>query len=112
MKIGDVITFDKDILGGIPVFNGTRVPVKNLFDYLKAGDSLSDFLNDFDYITKESCIFVLKTSEELLVGTMLGSAVKKKPSDFKGMLNLTDDQYQDFQTHLKDIRNECDNNLI
>jgi len=59
MKIGDVITVDKDILGGIPVFKGTRLPVKSLFDYLEAGDSLNDFLNDFDYIPKEDCIFVL-----------------------------------------------------
>jgi uncharacterized protein (DUF433 family) len=53
MKVNEVVTVDNDILGGIPVFKGTRVPVKNLFDYLEAGDSLSDFLNDFDYIPKE-----------------------------------------------------------
>ncbi len=43
MKIGEVIISDKEILGGTPVFVGTRVPVKNLFDYLVAGDSLEDF---------------------------------------------------------------------
>lgn len=66
MKVSDVITVDKDILGGIPVFKGTRVPVKNLFDYLEEGDSLQDFLNDFDYIPKEYCLAVLKISEQLL----------------------------------------------
>jgi uncharacterized protein (DUF433 family) len=66
MKASDVIIVDKDILGGIPVFKGTRVPVKNLFDYLEAGDSLQDFLNDFDYIPKEYCLTVLKISEQLL----------------------------------------------
>lgn len=62
---------DKDILGGIPVFKGTRVPVKNLFDYLEAGDSLNNFLNDFDYIPKEYCLTVLKLSEQLLTDVRL-----------------------------------------
>lgn len=67
MKASDVITVDQDILGGIPVFKGTRVPVKNLFDYLEEGDSLQDFLNDFDYVPKEYCLAVLKISEQLLL---------------------------------------------
>jgi len=71
MKVSEVITVDKDILGGIPVFKGTRVPIKNLFDYLEAGDSLNDFLGDFDYIPKEYCLTVLKTSEQLLINTQL-----------------------------------------
>ncbi len=66
MKIGDVIISDKEILGGTPVFTGTRVPVKNLFDYLEAGDSIEDFLNDFDYIPREYAIAVLAFSEKLL----------------------------------------------
>jgi len=65
MRIADVIVVDKDILGGIPVFKGTRVPVKNLFDYLEAGDSLNEFLDDFDYIPKEYCLFALKNREAL-----------------------------------------------
>jgi len=71
MKASDVITIDKDILGGTPVFKGTRVPVKNLFDYLEEGDSLQDFLNDFDYIPKEYCLAVLKISEQLLTDKKL-----------------------------------------
>jgi len=62
MKVSDVIVVDKDILGGIPVFKGTRVPIKNLFDYLEAGDSLNDFLVDFDYIPKEYCLTILNVS--------------------------------------------------
>ena len=54
MKASEIIVVDKDILGGIPVFKGTRVPIKNLFDYLEAGDSLNTFLEDFDYIPKAS----------------------------------------------------------
>ena len=41
--------------------------MENLFDYLEAGDSLNDFLNDFDYIPKEYCLTVLKQSEQLLL---------------------------------------------
>ena len=71
MKAIEVITVDKDILGGVPVFKGTRVPIKNLFDYLEAGDSLNDFLSDFDYIPKEYCLTVLKVSEQLLIDAQL-----------------------------------------
>ena len=71
MKASDAIVVDKDILGGIPVFKGTRVPVKNLFDYLEAGDSLNEFLNDFDYIPREYCLIVLQVSEQLLTDAQL-----------------------------------------
>jgi len=71
MKVSEVINVDKDILGGTPVFMGTRVPVKNLFDYLEAGDSLNDFLDDFDYIPKEYCLTILKVSEQLLIDAQL-----------------------------------------
>ena len=64
MNIKDIIISDPDILNGTPVFKGTRVPVKNLFDYLEAGDSVDRFLEDFDYIPKESVIAVLKFTEQ------------------------------------------------
>lgn len=60
-KLNKIINVDPDILGGTPVFAGTRVPIKNLFDYINAGDSLDDFLNDFDYIPKEACLTVLNS---------------------------------------------------
>ena len=47
MMKDQLITISPDILGGTPVFYGTRVPVKNLFDYLKSGESIEDFLKDF-----------------------------------------------------------------
>ena len=65
MNIKDIIISDPDILNGTPVFKGTRVPVKNLFDYLEAGDSVDKFLEDFDYIPKESALAVLKFSEQV-----------------------------------------------
>ena len=45
-----------DILGGTPVFAGTRVPVQTLMDYLEAGDRLEDFLGDFPTVTREQAI--------------------------------------------------------
>ena len=48
-----VVHRDPDILGGTVVFVGTRVPVKNLFDYLEAGDSLDEFLQSFPLVTRE-----------------------------------------------------------
>lgn len=65
MKLSDLIISDAEILNGTPVFKGTRVPVKNLFDYLKAGDSLDKFLEDFDYISRESVVAVLRFTEQI-----------------------------------------------
>ena len=53
MKREQVINRDPDILGGIPVFTGTRVPVQTLIDYLKAGDGLDDFLDGFPSVSRE-----------------------------------------------------------
>jgi len=47
-------------LGGTPIFAGTRVLIKNLFDYLEAGDSLENFLDDFDYIPREHAVAILE----------------------------------------------------
>lgn len=51
-----VVHSDPEIQGGVPVFVGTRVPVKNLFDYLEAGDSLDDFLQSFPSVTREQAV--------------------------------------------------------
>jgi uncharacterized protein (DUF433 family) len=61
-----VINIDADILGGTPVFAGTRVPIKNLFDYLETGESILEFLNDFEGVKREQVIKLLELSEELL----------------------------------------------
>lgn len=52
MNISNIITISPNIQSGEAVFTGTRVPVKSLFDYLKAGDSLEEFLNDFPSVKK------------------------------------------------------------
>lgn len=57
-----LIVRDPEILSGIPVFKGTRVPIKNLVDYLEAGDSLEEFLDDFPTVRKEKVIEFLNLS--------------------------------------------------
>jgi uncharacterized protein (DUF433 family) len=54
------IESDAEKLSGTPVFRGTRVPVKNLFDYLEAGDDLEEFLDDFPTVTRTQAIGVLE----------------------------------------------------
>lgn len=61
-----VINIDEDILGGTPVFYGTRVPIKNLFDYLETGETIQTFLEDFDSVKKEQVIRVLEMSKKLI----------------------------------------------
>ncbi len=61
-----VINVDKEILGGTPVFMGTRVPVKNLFDYLEEGETVTSFLDDFPTVKNEQVMQVLKISNQLL----------------------------------------------
>lgn len=57
---------DPDILGGTPVFVGTRVPVKTLLDYLEAGDSLNVFLDHFPSVSRDQAIAVLELAKEML----------------------------------------------
>ena len=64
-----VIHSDPDILGGIPVFVGTRVPVQNLIDCLEAGDSLDDFLNSFPSVEKKQAVAALEIAREALVSS-------------------------------------------
>ena len=66
MDIQDIINIDKDILGGQPVFKGTRVPVESLFDHLETGVSLDDFLDDFPSVSKEQAIALLNIANKLL----------------------------------------------
>ena len=58
-----VINIDPEILGGTPVFRGTRVPIESLFDHLEGGVSLDEFLDDFPTVKKEQAIEVLATGQ-------------------------------------------------
>jgi uncharacterized protein (DUF433 family) len=62
-KSNKIIIRNKDILGGTPVFKGTRVPVSTLWDYLKAGDTVQDFLDDFPSVKKDQVILLLERAE-------------------------------------------------
>lgn len=64
-----VVHRDPEILGGTPVFVGTRVPLKNLIDYLAAGDSLDDFLDDFPSVTREQAVAALEAAGDILIGS-------------------------------------------
>jgi uncharacterized protein (DUF433 family) len=60
-----IVHSDPDILGGTPVFVGTRVPVKSLYDYLEAGDSLDEFLDSFPSVSREQAIAALELAREM-----------------------------------------------
>ncbi len=60
----EVIHTDPEILAGEPVFAGTRVPLRNLFDYLEAGDSLEIFLDAFPDVTREQAVAALELARE------------------------------------------------
>ena len=60
------INIDKEIMGGTPVFTGTRVPVQTLFDYLEGGDTLEEFLDDFPSVTKSQAISVLEMAKQTM----------------------------------------------
>ena len=62
-----VIQRDPEILGGTPVFVGTRVPVQALLDYLEAGRPLHEFLDDFPSVSRDQAIAVLEEAKEVLV---------------------------------------------
>jgi uncharacterized protein (DUF433 family) len=63
-----VISASPDTMGGTPVFAGTRVPVQTLLDYLKAGESIDDFLDGFPTVTREQVIALLEEAGKQLVG--------------------------------------------
>jgi uncharacterized protein (DUF433 family) len=65
-----VITKDPDVLGGTPVFRGTRVPFQALLDYLEAGQSLNDFLDDFPTVTREAAVQSLEHAKSLVVSEL------------------------------------------
>jgi uncharacterized protein (DUF433 family) len=60
-----VVHSDPEILGGAPVFVGTRVPVKSLYDYLEAGDSLDVFLHNFPSVTREQAVAALELARAM-----------------------------------------------
>jgi len=64
--VDSIVHCDPTILGGTPVFRGTRVPVKNLIDYLSGGDTLDEFLDDFPSVSREQAVAALELARDLL----------------------------------------------
>jgi uncharacterized protein (DUF433 family) len=64
----EIIVKDPDILGGTPVFRGTRVPFQALLDYLEGGQTLDEFLDDFPTVSKDAAIGALDLAKSFLVG--------------------------------------------
>jgi len=67
MNRAELITVNPNILGGTPVFKGTRVPVRTMFEYLERGYSLEEFIECFPSVTKEMACRVLERSEAALL---------------------------------------------
>jgi uncharacterized protein (DUF433 family) len=70
MQSIDVIVKDQDILGGTPVFRGTRVPFQALLDYLEGGQTIDEFLDDFPTVSKDAAVAALERAKSLLVGQL------------------------------------------
>lgn len=64
--VSEIITVNSEILGGQPVFKGTRVPVESLFDYLESGETLDSFLDNFPTVTKIQAMAVIEIASKLL----------------------------------------------
>jgi uncharacterized protein (DUF433 family) len=67
MQLMDIIAKDEEILGGTPVFRGTRVPFQALLDYLEGGQTLDEFLDDFPTVSKDAAVTALELAKSLLV---------------------------------------------
>ena len=70
----DPVERNPDILGAVPVFRGTRVPVRILIEHLEAGDRLDEFLEDFPTVSRERAVAVLQEAKAMLVGEADDSA--------------------------------------
>jgi len=65
-KLGQVVHRDPDILNGVPVFVGTRVPIRSLFDHLEGGETLDEFLRQFPSVRREQAVALLSLARETL----------------------------------------------
>lgn len=63
----NLVTCDTEIMSGTPVFKNTRVPIKNLIDYLEVGESLDEFLEDFPSVSREQAVQALELAKEMLL---------------------------------------------
>jgi uncharacterized protein (DUF433 family) len=66
----NIITTDPEVLGGTPVFRGTRVPFQTLLDYIEGGETLDEFLDDFPTVTREAAVHALEHAKTLVVNEL------------------------------------------
>jgi uncharacterized protein (DUF433 family) len=66
-RLSDIVHSDPDILGGTPVFVGTRVPIQSLFDYLEGGETLDEFLRQFPSVKRDQAIAALNLAHAMLL---------------------------------------------
>ncbi|MDE0485277.1 MAG: DUF433 domain-containing protein [Candidatus Poribacteria bacterium] len=67
MIVDNLITCNAEIMSGTPVFKNTRVPIKNLIDYLESGETLDEFLEDFPSVNRDQAVEVLELAKEMLL---------------------------------------------
>ena len=75
VSLETIVSVSPDIMSGTPVFRGTRVPVKNLLDYLAAGDSMDEFLEQFPTVKCDQAVALIELAEKLV----LASADERSP---------------------------------
>jgi len=68
LEDSSIISISPEIMGGTPVFAGTRVPIETLLDYLKSGESIDDFLDGFPTVSREQVIALLEEAGKQLIG--------------------------------------------
>jgi len=98
MKIEELIERNPGKMSGSPVFPGTRVPIKHLFDYLEGGESLEEFLDQFPTVGREQAVAVLSASRESLVNT---------PTSIQGRLELMREAAKD-ELFMRDLNATLD----
>lgn len=67
MPLSQIWHSDPEVMGGVPVFTGTRVPVRSLFDYLEGGESLDEFLRQFPSVKREQAVAALDVARDSLL---------------------------------------------
>jgi len=101
MRIEELIERDPEKMSGTPVFSGTRVPIKHLFDYLEGGDTLEEFLNQFPSVNRDQALAVLSASRESLL-----NASTSRQARLELMREATKDEMfmADLKATLEDFR--------
>ena len=88
MRKSSVVHSDPDVMGGTPVFVGTRVPVQALIDYIEGGHSLEEFLNDFPTVSRELALGALEQAKAHLLADARASLTSAFPEATRGASRL------------------------